>query len=126
MIKQYLQDDLVRTLLNNCHLTEVELDTLLCRKIAKEKGIKIKEIVKLRDKNTSFGSFDRSYKQGLTVLRRCVLTLLLADLLGLLGESFFIRLSDLSVLLKRISNNKTEANEAVKELIDDFSGKLLY
>jgi len=87
--------------------------------------MKIVDSIKLRDKFTTFGSFDRSYKQASVVIRRCILTLLLIDLLQLSSDSFLYQLTDLSKLLKSVYMGKSDSTKEIEGIINDFVSGIL-
>jgi hypothetical protein len=120
MIRKYLNNTILSSILKNSYLSETQIDTLLCRQFAERNGEKIKDSIKLRDKNTTFGSFDRSYKQASIVIRKCILTLLLIDLLGLGGDLFLNQLVDLSRLLKTMNDRRSNDSAEIEKIINAF------
>jgi hypothetical protein len=125
MIRTYLSNVVISSLLKNSYLSETQVDTLLCRKFAEKNGEKIKNSIKLRDKNTTFGSFDRSYKQASIVIRKCILTLLLVDLLGLGGDLFLSQIVDLSRLLKTMSEERSDNSVEIERVINAFVSNIV-
>ncbi|MEM0116967.1 MAG: hypothetical protein QXV32_00765 [Conexivisphaerales archaeon] len=117
-------NELVKALIGNSYLSETQIDVLLCRKYAEVSGLRLKDVLKLRQKHTTFASFDRSYMQATTVMKKCVLTLLLLDYFGLLEEDFTVHFDNARTLLKNF--NKELANSSdIKSIIDKFvSGRL--
>jgi len=113
---------IVKILVEQSWLTEVELDVLLCRRYAKRTGLKVKNVIKMRDKPTTFGSFSRSSKQASVAVKRTILTLALLVLLDLVEEDTLNKLQDLVSLLKSASESRSDA---VEDLIRDYVNQLM-
>ena len=121
MLEQF-SNRIIKILLEESWLTEVELDVLLCRRYAKKIGLKVKDVIKMRDKATTFGSFTRSSKQGSIVVKKTILTLALLLLLDLVDEDLLDKVQDLVGVLKAMSDSPSDA---VEDLIRDYVNQLM-
>lgn len=120
MLKSKLEDPLNGILFSGSWFKPAQLDSALCRIYAKENGMKVKDVLNMRDNIVSFGSFDRSCKQAASVISRSILTLVLAQKLGIIAESGFDQVEQIVSLIERLSQtgNDSLLTQAVKTIED--------
>jgi len=103
-----------------------QLDSLLCRMYCEKNSLNISDGVKFRDKKTTFGSFDRSAKQGLAVIKKSMLTLVLALLLGLSTKESILNLVTLAELLRGLSESGDDAlKEQTIALLNNYMSDMI-
>ena len=91
---QIVKDELLKYLISNSNLTEVQLDTIL----SDLRGASLKEMIEFRDKAVSKGSFVRTLKQAKDNISASLFTILLLSYVGYSsGEeiSVFVKLTEL-------------------------------
>jgi hypothetical protein len=89
-------------------------------------SLNISDGVKFRDKKTTFGSFDRSAKQGLAVIKKSMLTLVLALLLGLSTKESILNLVTLAELLRGLSESGDDAlKEQTIALLNNYMSDMI-
>jgi hypothetical protein len=126
VLKRVLEDVLMRTLFVRSWFKQAELDALLCRIEAKRMNLLIKDVVSLRDIRVTSGSFHRSCKQGSSVLKKSVFSLVLASLLGIVDLSIFEQIGELVRTLQVVKgkNDKEAEKQAVALLVTYIEGSI--
>jgi len=125
--KGLFSDPLIQMLLNNCHLTKIQLETCLINFLTYEilgKKLKTKEKAKIRKigKKISRGAFNRSLKQAKRNIIKSIYTILLLGYLGLFDTPELEPFVDISKKLHQYINtykktyDKQEINK-VNEII---------
>ncbi len=121
VIKSIERDPILKILLENSHLTKIQLETFLIDILSKynqENRIKSEEKTYFRIKGkVSRGSFNRTLKQAKKNIIRSIYTILL------LG---YLKIADSTTLISRhleVSNRLREYVEMQKELTENVEGK---
>ncbi|RJX15795.1 hypothetical protein CW703_03980 [Candidatus Bathyarchaeota archaeon] len=121
VIKSIERDPILKILLENSHLTKIQLETFLIDILSKynqENRIKSEEKTYLRIRGkVSRGSFNRTLKQAKKNIIRSIYTILL------LG---YLKIADSTTLILRhleVSNRLREYVEMQKELTDNVEGR---
>lgn len=132
-LKIIMSDPIVKILLENSCLTEVQLETLLIDLYQKENGDEISQEAKLtmrRDVKVSRGAFNRTKRQAMRNVARSIYTILLLGYLGLETnhlEPFMELSSKLKTLRETIDTCGDEelARELAKNLLNEIREKAL-
>ena len=100
-ISRLLNDPLVEILLNNSHLSKIQLETYLIDILAEEivdKRLKYEDKARFRqrDKEISRGAFNRTLKQAKRNTNRSINTILLLGYLGIFNSSQLQKLIEFS------------------------------
>ncbi|MGC8848895.1 MAG: hypothetical protein ACP5K1_04810 [Candidatus Bathyarchaeia archaeon] len=128
-LKIVMSDPIVKILLENSCLTEVQLETLLIDLYQKENVDEISQETKLtlrRHVKVSRGAFNRSKRQAMNNVSRSIYTILLLGYLGLLEtaqlEPFIEISSKLKTLRETIDTCGDEelTRELVKNLLSEI------
>lgn len=121
VIKSIERDPILKILLENSHLTKIQLETFLIDILSKynqENRIKSEEKTYFRIKGkVSRGSFNRTLKQAKKNIIRSIYTILL------LG---YLKIADSTTLISRhleVSNRLREYVEMQKELTENVEGR---
>lgn len=133
-LKIIMSDPIVKILLENSCLTEVQLETLLIDLYQKENGDEISQEAKLtlrRDVKVSRGAFNRTKRQAMRNVARSIYTILLLGYLGLLETNHLEPFMELSSKLKTLREtidtcgDEELARELAKNLLNEIREKAL-
>ena len=128
-IKRLLEDPLTEILLNNSLLTKIQLETLLIDLLSEDiigNRVNYEDKAKLRlnDKGTSRGSFNRTLKQANINVNKTIYTILLLGYLGIFKTPHLQPFIQLSNNLNRYIKSYTSLwNRQNKESIDNIKLK---
>jgi hypothetical protein len=89
-LRYLLSDPLVKILVNNSHLTKIQLETLLIDVLAEniaDKALKYDEKAKIRLLAVSRGAFNRSLRQARKNIIQSIYTILLLGYIGILEDT---------------------------------------
>jgi|GEM_PF-1461882 hypothetical protein len=125
LLDRVVENDLINFLYKSSWFKSAQLDSLLCRKYCKENGMNVGEAIKFRDKLVSFGSFDRSCRQGMIVIKRSLITILFAAMLELIDQNSISDLERLLRILKELAGNsddnlRKEAITLIRDYVNDM------
>jgi hypothetical protein len=139
-IKGIFSDPLVKKMLEKCHLTKIQLETVLIDILSDEmvgKQIKKQDKTLFRKKQgkISRGSYNRSLKQGLTNIEKSINTIILLGYLGVFESTKFVKLIEFSTKLhsyiqmyKTLWNTQQSSTKIEKKKLEEiriFQSKLL-
>jgi hypothetical protein len=87
MLKAALEPEALQLLFKRSHFKEAQLDALLVKRSCDKNGVKLKEGLRMRDKEASLGSTLRSASQAEGVISKSIASLVLAISMGLVSSS---------------------------------------
>ncbi|MEM2122472.1 MAG: hypothetical protein QXE79_02435 [Candidatus Bathyarchaeia archaeon] len=125
-LKTALSDSIVKILLENSCLTEVQLETLLIDLYQKENGDEISQEMKLslrKDVKVSRGAFNRTKRQAMRNIAKSIYTILLLGYLGLLETPQLEPFTELSSKLRTLRDTVITCGD--DELARQLIGNLL-
>ena len=127
MIKSKINSDpLLKNLLNNSFLTNVQIDTFYIEKLMKNDKLNQK-IISRDSKKVTKSSFIRTLKQAKMNVQKSVYTIILADYLELINKDSFEQLIKISKMINSTrniqSNQKHDLIKLLFILIKNFSGE---
>jgi hypothetical protein len=96
-----LRQGILLAVFDRSHFKKSQLDSLLVKHYAKTNGLRIKEVVGMRDKLASEGSLERSASQAQKVISKSIATLILAISLGLVENSVGDSISRVALVLEQ-------------------------
>ncbi len=127
-MQQLLNDPIVKTLMNNSHLTKAQVETLLIDVLAEnisEKPLRYDEKARLRltRSESTKGAFHRTLQQARRNIARAIYTVLLLGYLGLLEHVSLLpyvelanKLEDYVKAYKGVLNEREERDKFVKAI----------
>ena len=124
-IKTLYNDKILKILLNNSHLTEIQLETLLINLLSASLDIKEKNpknIGQYRIKRqVSRGSFNRSLKQAQKNILKSIYTLLLIGYLNIAdSSSVFLQFLEISNKLKEYVEMRKDSTNLDEKSLEYF------
>lgn len=111
MLEDVLRRKTFRVLFIRTHFKRAQLDALLVRRYALGNQIKMKDVLAMRDKQTSLGSLERSASQAEGVISQSVATLVLALSLGLISHSVVDSISKVASILEQSAVHELNEDE---------------
>ena len=127
MINEILRrDTLFASLIRNSNLTKVQMDTLLSYWNLKQNDRSLSEMIRIRDKVVTKGSFLHTLNQAKQNIRASVYSILLLGYIGLLNKESIEGLVRVTALLNDFK--KTGGNSKSEEimfLIEGLCDKLI-
>ena len=127
MINEFLRrDTLFASLIRNSNLTKVQMDTLLSYWNLKQNDRSLSEMIRIRDKVVTKGSFLHTLNQAKQNIRASVYSILLLGYIGLLNKESIEGLVRVTALLNDFK--KTGGNSKSEEimfLIEGLCDKLI-
>lgn len=127
MINEFLRRDaLFASLIRNSNLTKIQMDTLLSYWNLKQNDRSLNEMIRIRDKVVTKGSFLHTLNQAKQNIRASVYSILLLGYIGLLDKESIEGLVRVTALLNDFK--KTGGNSKSEEimfLIEGLCDKLI-
>ncbi len=116
MINEFLRrDTLFASLIRNSNLTKVQMDTLLSYWNLKQNDGSLSEMIRMRDKVVTKGSFLHTLNQAKQNVRASVYSILLLGYIGLLNKESIEGLVRVTTLLNDLK--KTGGNSKSEEIV---------
>ncbi len=116
MINEFLRRDaLFTSLIRNSNLTKVQMDTLLSYWNSKQNDGSLSEMIRIRDKVVTKGSFLHTLNQAKQNVRASVYSILLLGYIGLLNKDSIEGLVRVTTLLNDLK--KTGGNSKSEEIM---------
>jgi len=117
MLAQALRDKAFQLVFEKSHFKRGQLDSLLVKRYAKANGLRVKQVLSMKDKPASEGALERSASQARRVISKSVATLVLAVSLGLTDFEVVNSIPRLALVLEQ-----SKVQKPVKEDADRLLG----
>jgi hypothetical protein len=111
-----LRRETFKVLFDRTHFKGAQLDALLVRRYALENHMKLKEVLSMRDKQTSLGSMERSASQAEGVISQSIATLILALSLDLISPSVIDSIPRVASILEQSTTRELSDDELTRFL----------